>query len=71
MGRFSLFEHLLTFLRELGFHAGLLSLAAFRDCALREIRDHFREIASVMPVFGFYLQPAVGGVVPPAPRSGA
>lgn len=44
-----------------GFHAVLLSLAAFRDATNNEIIKHCKEIAGVMPVIGFYLQPAVGG----------
>lgn len=43
------------------FHAVLLSLAAFKDATNREIIRHCREIAEVMPLIGFYLQPAVGG----------
>ncbi len=44
-----------------GFHAVLLSLAAFRDSTNDRIIDHCRQIADVVPVVGFYLQPAVGG----------
>ena len=44
-----------------GFHAVLLSVAAFKDATNDEIIDHCRKIAEVMPVIGFYLQPAVGG----------
>jgi dihydrodipicolinate synthase/N-acetylneuraminate lyase len=43
------------------YHAVLLSLAAFRDATNSEILDHCRAVAAVMPVIGFYLQPAVGG----------
>ena len=43
------------------FHAVLLSVAAFRDASNSEIIKHCREVAEVMPVVGFYLQPAVGG----------
>ena len=43
------------------FHAVLLSVAAFKDATNREIIKHCMEIAGVMPVIGFYLQPAVGG----------
>jgi dihydrodipicolinate synthase/N-acetylneuraminate lyase len=46
---------------EAGFHAALLSLAAFRNSSNKEIIDHCRAVAEVMPLFGFYLQPAVGG----------
>jgi dihydrodipicolinate synthase/N-acetylneuraminate lyase len=44
-----------------GYNAVLLSLAAFKDSENSEIISHCREIASVIPVVGFYLQPAVGG----------
>jgi dihydrodipicolinate synthase/N-acetylneuraminate lyase len=46
---------------ELGYHAGLVSLAALRDAPDDQLIAHCREIAAVVPVFGFYLQPAVGG----------
>ena len=49
--------------RELGYHAGLVSLAALPRHTERELLDHIRLIAEVIPVFGFYLQPAVGGRV--------
>jgi dihydrodipicolinate synthase/N-acetylneuraminate lyase len=44
-----------------GFHAVLLSVAAFKDSTNAEIINHCRKIAEVIPVIGFYLQPAVGG----------
>lgn len=44
-----------------GYHLGLLSLAAWRDASEADILQHCREVARVMPLFGFYLQPAVGG----------
>ena len=46
---------------EKGFHAVLLSVAAFRDASNEEILEHCRAVADVIPVVGFYLQPAVGG----------
>lgn len=46
---------------EQGYHAGLLSLGALRKESISELLDHCREIAAILPVFGFYLQPAVGG----------
>jgi hypothetical protein len=49
--------------RELGFHAGLLSLGALRAAGEDELLEHCREVARVIPLFGFYLQPAVGGRV--------
>jgi len=44
-----------------GFHAALLSLAAFRDSPNSQIIKHCKAIAEIIPLFGFYLQPAVGG----------
>jgi dihydrodipicolinate synthase/N-acetylneuraminate lyase len=44
-----------------GFHAVLLSLAAFSDSQNHIIIRHCKAVAEVMPVIGFYLQPAVGG----------
>ncbi len=51
------------FARSRGYHACLLSLSALRGCTQGELLDHCQQVASVMPVVGFYLQPAVGGVV--------
>jgi len=48
-----------------GCHAGLLSLGALRTASVGELIAHARTVASVIPVFGFYLQPAVGGRVLP------
>jgi dihydrodipicolinate synthase/N-acetylneuraminate lyase len=36
-------------------------VAAFKDAANEEIISHCKKIAEVIPVIGFYLQPAVGG----------
>jgi dihydrodipicolinate synthase/N-acetylneuraminate lyase len=46
---------------KLGFHAALLSLAAFKESPNSTIIKHCKEVAGIMPLFGFYLQPAVGG----------
>ncbi|MCE5344915.1 MAG: dihydrodipicolinate synthase family protein [Bacteroidales bacterium] len=46
---------------EKGFHAALLSVAAFHDSPNSEIIKHCRAVAEIIPVIGFYLQPAVGG----------
>jgi hypothetical protein len=46
-----------------GYHAGLLSLAAFPDASNETILDHCRTLAGIIPLVGFYLQPAVGGRV--------
>lgn len=50
---------------ELGYHAGLLSLAALKDATEDQLVEHCRAVAEVIPVVGFYLQPAVGGRVLP------
>jgi dihydrodipicolinate synthase/N-acetylneuraminate lyase len=47
----------------LGYDAGLLSLGAWREETEEEILDHCARVAEAMPLFGFYLQPAVGGRV--------
>lgn len=44
-----------------GYDAVLLSLAALRDTPLPALIAHCRRVADVLPVVGFYLQPAVGG----------
>ncbi len=46
---------------ENGFHAVLLSLAAFKGEENAAILAHCRAVAEIIPVVGFYLQPAVGG----------
>ncbi|HZK62076.1 MAG TPA: hypothetical protein VFC41_08355, partial [Anaerovoracaceae bacterium] len=46
---------------EKNFHAILLGLAAFSDAPNEEILEHCKAVAEIMPVIGFYLQPAVGG----------
>lgn len=46
----------------LGYHAGLLSLAAFKGTSEDEMIAHCAAVAREIPVVGFYLQAAVGGV---------
>jgi dihydrodipicolinate synthetase family protein len=48
-------------LRELGYHAGLLSLGALRNADETELIEHCRAVAGIIPLLGFYLQPAAGG----------
>jgi hypothetical protein len=48
--------------RGLGYHAALLSLAAMKDASEDELIAHCRAVSEVMPLVGFYLQPAVGGI---------
>lgn len=44
-----------------GYDVGLLSLGALADATTEQLLAHCRAVADVMPLFGFYLQPAVGG----------
>ena len=53
------------FALEAGYHACLLSLSAFAKDDIETILEHCRAVAEVMPLIGFYLQPAVGGRVLP------
>lgn len=52
-----------SLVRELGYHAGLLSLAAMKEADDDALIAHCRRVADIIPVVGFYLQPAVGGRV--------
>jgi len=49
--------------RRLGYDAGLLSLGALRAATTRDLIAHCRAVAAEIPIFGFYLQPAVGGTI--------
>jgi hypothetical protein len=50
-------------LADLHYDAGLLSLAAMREADDAALLAHCRRVATVIPIVGFYLQPAVGGRV--------
>jgi hypothetical protein len=52
-------------LKDLGYHAGLLSLAALKSATEDQLIAHCRAVADILPIVGFYLQPAVGGRVLP------
>ena len=49
--------------QSLGYDVALVSLGDWRSEPEEELLLHCREIAEVLPLFGFYLQPAVGGRV--------
>ena len=49
-----------------GYHAGMLSLATMKGASIDELITHCEAVARVMPLIGFYLQTAVGGIVLPA-----
>jgi dihydrodipicolinate synthase/N-acetylneuraminate lyase len=46
---------------DLGYHAALVSLGGLATWSDPRLLDHLRAVARVIPVMGFYLQPAVGG----------
>jgi dihydrodipicolinate synthase/N-acetylneuraminate lyase len=48
-------------IRRLGYDGGLLSLAALADASNPELIEHCRAVGDILPIIGFYLQPAVGG----------
>jgi dihydrodipicolinate synthase/N-acetylneuraminate lyase len=52
-----------TLARDLGYDLGLLSLGALREATDEALLAHARRVGDVIPLFGFYLQPAVGGRV--------
>ena len=45
-----------------GYHAGMLSLASMKGASLDELVAHCAAVAAEIPLVGFYLQPAVGGI---------
>ena len=47
----------------LGYDLGLLSMGGLQSWTEAEILDRVRAVAEEIPVFGFYLQPSVGGRV--------
>jgi len=48
-----------------GYDVALLSLGAWGDASVPELLAHARAVAEVIQLFGFYLQPAVGGRILP------
>jgi dihydrodipicolinate synthase/N-acetylneuraminate lyase len=52
-------------LRESGYHAGLLSLVALKGASEDQLIAHCRSVAEIIPLFGFYLNPNLGGPVLP------
>jgi dihydrodipicolinate synthase/N-acetylneuraminate lyase len=47
--------------RDLGYDLALVSLAAFPRSTNTTLVDHLRRVGEILPMMGFYLQPAVGG----------
>ena len=52
-----------TLAADIGYHCGLLSLTAFCDQPEEVALQHAQVISEIIPIMGFYLQPAVGGRV--------
>jgi hypothetical protein len=48
--------------RALGYHAGMLSLAPMKGASVDELIEHCAAVAREIPLIGFYLQTAVGGI---------
>jgi dihydrodipicolinate synthase/N-acetylneuraminate lyase len=49
------------FSKEVGYDLGLLSMGGLNHLSEDELIDRAEKVAEVIPLFGFYLQPAVGG----------
>ena len=47
--------------RDLGYHIGMISLSALKEASDEELIAHCTAIAAEIPIFGFYMQSAVGG----------
>jgi dihydrodipicolinate synthase/N-acetylneuraminate lyase len=48
--------------RSLGYHCGMLSLGAMKGASTDELIEHCAAVANDIPLVGFYLQTAVGGI---------
>jgi dihydrodipicolinate synthetase family protein len=48
--------------RGLGYHCGMLSLGAMKGASVEELIAHCTAVAREIPLIGFYLQTAVGGI---------
>src|SRR5439155_18734845 len=46
----------------LGYHAGMLSLAPMKGASVDQLIEHCAAVAAEIPLVGFYLQTAVGGI---------
>jgi dihydrodipicolinate synthase/N-acetylneuraminate lyase len=46
----------------LGYHAGMLSLAPMKGASVDQLIEHCAAVAAEIPLIGFYLQTAVGGI---------
>ena len=46
----------------IGYHAGMLNVAAMKGASENEILSHCKTVAANIPLIGFYLLPEVGGI---------
>lgn len=46
----------------LGYHAGMVELSSLRGAGEDRVLEHIKAVAREIPVFGFYMQVAIGGV---------
>lgn len=51
------------FSKDAGYDLGLLSMGGLGSLSEEELLERTKKVAEIIPVFGFYLQPAVGGRV--------
>jgi hypothetical protein len=51
--------------RSMGYHCGMLSLGAMKGASIDELVEHCAAVANEIPLVGFYLQTAVGGIALP------
>lgn len=49
--------------QSLGYDAALLSMGGLTNLSEEEILERTKQVAAIMPVIGFYLQPSVGGQI--------
>lgn len=49
--------------KRLGYNLGLLSMGGLDHLSEKQLIERTKEVSKVIPVFGFYLQPSVGGRV--------
>jgi dihydrodipicolinate synthase/N-acetylneuraminate lyase len=49
----------------LGYHCGMLSLGSMKGASIDELISHCAAVAAEIPLVGFYLQTAVGGIALP------
>ncbi len=50
-----------TLAARLGYDLGLVSLGGLQDWSEEELLRHIARVTEIIPIFGFYLQPSVGG----------